>query len=204
MAKELKLKGAKVKPPVSPKTPKPKTPKPKAPKPKTSAPKTSAPKTPSPKMPTQKMPTQKLPTMAARCAGFIDVLRTTANISRAAREAGISPSTAYRRRNSVLSFAALWDAALAEALDAIEEVVIDRVRNGVTKPVFYGGKEVGAVRQYSDQLAMFVLKSKRPEIYNRPSTPHDAVRRDYDHMTEAEAEAEFDHKIDQLKARSGG
>jgi hypothetical protein len=140
--------------------------------------------------------------MAARCAGFIDVLRTTANISRAAREAGLSSSTVYRRRATNISFATLWDAALAEALDAVEEDVIDRVRNGVLKPVFYGGKEIGAVRQYSDQLAMFVLKSKRPEIYNRASTaPQDAVQLDYDQMTEAEAEAEFDHKIGQIKAR---
>jgi hypothetical protein len=196
MAQEPKLKDTTAKPPLLPQAPKRKTPTTKKPNPKK-----QASKKPATKKPNSKKSTSKKPTMAARSAGFIDVLRTTANISRAARESGLSSSTVYRRRATNISFATLWDAALAEALDAVEEVVIDRVRNGVIKPVFYGGKEIGAVRQYSDQLAMFVLKSKRPEIYNRPTTPQDAVQVDYDHMTEAEAEAEFDHKMDQIKAR---
>jgi hypothetical protein len=39
----------------------------------------------------------------------------------------------------------------------------------VEKPVFFGGKQVGTVRNYSDALAMFMLKAKRPEVYARLS-----------------------------------
>jgi hypothetical protein len=31
--------------------------------------------------------------------------------------------------------------------------------------VFQGGEEVGQVREYSDSLAMFVLKGRLPEVY---------------------------------------
>ncbi len=137
----------------------------------------------------------------ARRAGFIEVLRRTANVSRAAREAGMSTTTAYRERKTVASFSAQWDAALAEALDAIEEAVIGRVRDGVKKPVFFGGKVVGAVQNYSDQLSMFILRSKRPEIYNRPAGPTGGAFSDPDTLTEADAEAEFDRRMARLKAR---
>ena len=137
-----------------------------------------------------------LPSMAVRRTCFIELLRRTANVSRAAREAGLVSSTVYRQRAKSKSFAADWDNAVAEALDALEESVMERVRDGVSRPIFYGGEQVGTVRQYSDQLAMFVLKSKRPEIYNR--LPHPVA--EADEMTEAEAEAEFDRRMARLKA----
>ncbi len=137
-----------------------------------------------------------LPSMAVRRTCFIELLRRTANVSRAAREAGLASSTVYRQRARLKAFAAEWDNAVAEALDALEESVIDRVRDGVSRPVFYAGEQVGTVRQYSDQLAMFVLKSKRPEIYNR--LPHPVA--ETDEMSEAEAQAEFDRRMARLKA----
>lgn len=137
----------------------------------------------------------KLPSIAVRRTCFIEMLRKTANVSRSAREAGLASSTVYRQRARSKSFAADWDNAVAEALDALEESVIQRVRDGTEKPVYFGGEQVGTVRQYSDQLAMFILKSKRPEIYNRaPQAVAEA-----DEMTEAEAEAEFERRMARLK-----
>jgi hypothetical protein len=186
-----------------PKKPSPKVraPKAKAPTPKGQKPKDL--KKPSKPEPTSKAK-KKGPTMAARRAGFLDVLRRTANISRAARESGICASTAYRHRHASASFAAQWDAAIAEALDSLEEAIFDRVRDGVTRPVFYGGKEIGAVQHYSERLSMFVLKSKRPEIYNRPAMAPDSGFVDRDLLTETEAEAEFDRHLSQIKARQNG
>jgi hypothetical protein len=191
-----------------PKTPSPKTPAAKTPVAKTRATKAKATKAKAPKGTTKAETTSKAqkkgPTMAARRAGFLDVLRRTANISRAARESGICTSTAYRHRHTNTSFAAQWDAAVAEALDSLEEAIFDRVRDGVTRPVFYGGKEIGAVQHYSERLSMFVLKSKRPEIYNRPATATETGFVDRDLLTETEAEAEFDRHLAQIKARQNG
>jgi hypothetical protein len=196
-----------------PKTPSPKAPAAKIPTAKTPAAQTRATKAKAPKATASNRPTKaettskakkKGPTMAARRAGFLDVLRRTANISRAARESGICTSTAYRHRHTNTSFAAQWDAAVAEALDSLEEAIFDRVRDGVTRPVFYGGKEIGAVQHYSERLSMFVLKSKRPEIYNRPATATETGFVDRDLLTETEAEAEFDRHLAQIKARQNG
>jgi hypothetical protein len=110
---------------------------------------------------------RKLPSAAVRRACFLEVLRRTANVSRAAREAGLATSTLYAQRARSATFAADWDAAVAEALDALEEELVHRVRHGVEKPVFYAGQQVGSMRQYSDALAMFILKARRPEVYGR-------------------------------------
>lgn len=139
--------------------------------------------------------TDKAPSMAVRKACFLSQLRRSANVSRAAREAGLAHSTAYRQRARSKTFAAEWDDAIAEALDTLEEAILARVRDGVPKPVFYGGEQIGTVHQYSDPLAMFVLKSKRPEIYNRE--PHAFTQAD--DLTEVEAMAEFDRRMARLK-----
>jgi hypothetical protein len=86
---------------------------------------------------------------------------------------------------------------LAEALDALEDAVMDRVINGVVKPVFHGGKQVGEFRTYSDAMAMFVLRSKRPEIYNRTASASAPSPAD---MTEEEAEAEMNRRLERLRS----
>ena len=60
--------------------------------------------------------------------------------------------------------------AMAFALDQLEEALLSRAREGVAKPVHFQGKEVGAVRTYSDQLAMFLLKARRPEVFGDADT----------------------------------
>ncbi len=140
------------------------------------------------------------PSMVARRAHFLEILRQTANVSRAARDAGIPSSTLYGQRVRLAGFARAWDLAMAEALDTLEEVLIARARDGVEKPVFYGGEVKGSVRVYSDQLAMFLLRARRPEIYDRlpPQPGAPATTRE---MTEAEAGAEFELRLKKVRER---
>lgn len=132
---------------------------------------------------------------------FIEVLRQTANVSRAAREAGIPSSTLYRQRARFAAFARQWDEAMNEALDMLEEVLIERARDGVEKPVYYGGEQRGTVRVYSDTLGMFMLRAKRPEIYNRGTVSPQAPE-PIEEMTEAEAKAEFERLLARAQGRS--
>lgn len=106
--------------------------------------------------------------IAARRGDFLRHLARTANVSKSARSAGISTSTLYRHRAKTPSFAEQWDAALAAGLDELEQLVMERAKHGVERPVYFGGKKIGAIRSYSDALAMFVLRAKRPEIYGAP------------------------------------
>lgn len=138
-----------------------------------------------------------MPSIAVRRACFLEVLRSTANVSRAARESGLASSMVYGQRSRNAAFAQAWDLALAEALDGVEETMIARARDGVEKPVFFRGEQVGAIRQYSDALGMFILRAKRPEVYARIVV--DAPARLPDEMTEAEARVEVERRLDRLR-----
>lgn len=102
---------------------------------------------------------------------FLEALAELGQVRAAARVAGVSPQSAYRLRRRSPEFAVAWQEAMDQALDALEETLLDRAINGVEKPVFYGGKSCGSVRQYSDALAMFLLRARRPETYGRVFSP---------------------------------
>lgn len=144
---------------------------------------------------------RKAPSPAVRRACFLEVLRRTANVSRAAREAGLASSTVYAQRARSASFAAEWDAAVTEALDALEEELVQRVRHGVEKPVFYGGQQVGSVRHYSDALAMFILKARRPDVYGRVIAERAlaAEQGENEEPSQQEARAEVMRRIERLR-----
>ncbi|MBB5719610.1 hypothetical protein FHR23_002558 [Stakelama sediminis] len=152
-------------------------------------------------MAAKKRQAAKAPGLAVRKACFLEVLRQTGNVSRAAREAGLTSGTVYRHRARFAKFAADWDAAINESLDTLEAELLERARNGVEKPVYFRGELVGSVRTYSDTLAMFMLKARRPEVYDRlggHATPM-GVRG----MTQEEAKAEVLRRLDRL-AEAGG
>lgn len=78
---------------------------------------------------------------------FLDKLRKSGSVTAAARFAKVTRQSAYDMRARDAVFAAAWDSAVEEALDAIEEAVHRRAKKS------------------SDQLAMFLLRSHRPGIY---------------------------------------
>lgn len=96
---------------------------------------------------------------------FIASLSETGNITLAARVAGISRQAAYNAKESDESFASAWAEAEDVAADLLEEEARKRAVDGTPEPVYYKGQMVGAVRRYSDNLLMFLLKSRRPEKF---------------------------------------
>ena len=78
---------------------------------------------------------------------FLSALKLKPNVSLAADAAGIERTTAYYWRNNSPEFAAAWDQAIDRSLDELEESVFTRAKNT------------------SDVLAIFLLKSHRPERY---------------------------------------
>lgn len=120
-------------------------------------------------------PARAKQSMAVRRKRFLALLADSGNVSRAARGAGISTSALYRYRTGNAGFAKLWDDAIDVAMDELENALLERARDGVERPVYFAGKKVGAVRTYSDALGMFLLKAKRPDVYNRLKPPTDEV-----------------------------
>lgn len=106
-------------------------------------------------------------------AAFIAALRDTPNIAAAARAAGMNRQYVYEARKADPIFAVAWDDALEEAVDAVEAEAFRRATQGTRRGVYYKGSRVGSYREFSDGLAMFILKAHRGSKYrDKVSTEH--------------------------------
>ena len=94
---------------------------------------------------------------AQREAIFLRTLAETVNVSNAVRASGLSSASVYRRRDTVDTFREAWAAALRQGYVRLETEMLGRALNGVRKPVWYAGKKVGSVLEYSDRLALSLL-----------------------------------------------
>jgi hypothetical protein len=104
-------------------------------------------------------------------APFLAALAATGNVSSAVVAADVSRAFVYAERQRDEAFAALWNAALDEAADALEFEARRRAVEGWEEPVFgslgqgHGSGEIGTVRKYSDTLLIFLMKGANPEKY---------------------------------------
>ncbi len=96
---------------------------------------------------------------------FLASYRKCGNITKAAKATRVDRSTVYARRESDPEFEKAMLAAQEEAVDLLEEEARRRAADGSVKPVFYQGKQVATVREYSDTLLIVLLKANRPEKY---------------------------------------
>ncbi|HXV74493.1 MAG TPA: hypothetical protein VD713_07170 [Sphingomonadales bacterium] len=107
---------------------------------------------------------------------FLKALAASGVVAVAARAVGLAASGAYQARAQDKIFAREWDAALEEALDALEAELRRRAMTGTRKPVFYRGKKCGSVRTYSDRLGMFLLKRRRPHLFSEEGNGRSPAR----------------------------
>lgn len=92
---------------------------------------------------------------------FLTVLSETCNVTRAAAEAGIDVSYAYRRRKAHAGFRAAWIEAIAAAYQRLELVLLDRAFNGTEKVVKRANGSEERMLEYSNQLGLTLLKMHR-------------------------------------------
>ncbi len=95
---------------------------------------------------------------------FIARLSKTGVVTVSARFAKISRKTAYLHRAEDDNFAGLWEDALAESADLLEEEARRRAYTGVVTPKTIAGEAVN-VREYSDTLLIFLLKGAKPDKF---------------------------------------
>jgi hypothetical protein len=100
---------------------------------------------------------------------FIEALAATKCVDEACRRVGMSDTSAYELRNRPCgkAFAKAWDIALETLLDRVEQCAVERSINGVARPIFYKGEQVGEYRHYDERLTMFLLRSRRPARYGK-------------------------------------
>lgn len=96
---------------------------------------------------------------------FLEALRKCGTVRHACQAAGVVRSTAYRAKEADATFAAQWDEALADGVDLLEAEARRRAVEGVEKPVFQGGVQVGVIREFSDTLLLALLRAHRPEKF---------------------------------------
>ena len=106
---------------------------------------------------------------AARQIAFIEALAETACVDTAACRVGMTTQSAYRlrRRECAKAFRRAWDNALDYALHRLEQAAMGRALNGVPRPIFYKGEQVGEYREYDERLTMFLLRSRRPQRFGK-------------------------------------
>lgn len=98
---------------------------------------------------------------------FLNNLRLGYSVSKAARAAGVAPRTVMEWKAEDADFASEWELAYSEGTDLLEDEALRRAKDGVDRPVFQGGIQVGVVREYSDTLATLMLHGRRPEKFNK-------------------------------------
>ena len=118
---------------------------------------------------------------AERQIAFIEALADTGCVEDACRAVGMSDSSAYRlrRQPNALSFREAWDIAESLSAPRLDQAVRSRCINGVPRPIFYKGEQVGEWRHFDERLAMFLLRHHRPQRYGHwkerqiPLAPND-------------------------------
>jgi molybdopterin-guanine dinucleotide biosynthesis protein len=92
---------------------------------------------------------------------FLSVLADTCNVTRAAAEAKVSVSAAYRRRKTDAAFRSAWLDAIAAAYQRLELVLLERVFVGTEKIVRRKDGSEERMIEYPNQLALTLLKMHR-------------------------------------------
>lgn len=87
------------------------------------------------------------------------------HVANACKAINMRRATVYEWRDQDSEFADRWDDIVESKLDDLEHEGHRRAYDGTVRPVFYQGVECGGVREYSDSLLMFILKTGRPETY---------------------------------------
>lgn len=96
---------------------------------------------------------------------FLEALTQTANVTAAAELAGVSRRALYKWRNANEDFARAWNEALELGLDALEDALMVRAKDGTTRPIYQQGKLVGHEQQFDNRAAEFILERRRPEVW---------------------------------------
>ncbi|MFL6762017.1 MAG: hypothetical protein ACJ8FB_05605 [Sphingomicrobium sp.] len=100
---------------------------------------------------------------------FIETLAHSKCVDEACRSVGMSDTSAYALRGKPCgaAFRRAWFAAMDCQMQRVEQSSIERSINGVPRPIFYKGEQVGEWRHYDERLTMFLLRSRRPARYGK-------------------------------------
>jgi len=92
---------------------------------------------------------------------FLVALATCCNVKLAAKMAKVGTSAAYVRRQKNAAFRAAWETALATGYAQLELMLLERALHGVEKIVIARDGTKTVMREYSDRVALALLRMHR-------------------------------------------
>lgn len=104
-------------------------------------------------------------TPSQRKRAFLLAYAEIGTVLHAAEAAGVSRRQHQRWVHEDAEYAAAFADAKAEVIEVYERELHRRAVEGVEKPVWRGGEQVGSIREYSDVLLIFRMKALAPERY---------------------------------------
>lgn len=112
----------------------------------------------------QQRPCRRTDFTKAKAAKFIAVLADSCNVSLAARTIKRSIGNVYVHRQKDAEFRAAWDQALAIGYSRLEMMMLERALHGVEKLVVLKSGETRVMREYSDRVALSLLRLHRENV----------------------------------------
>lgn len=100
-----------------------------------------------------------------KLSAFCTALTETCNVGKACKAVDIARQTAYRWRDEIPAFAEAWDRAMRVGVSALEDEAHRRAFDGIDKPIVHQGVVMDTCKEYSDTLAIFLLKAHAPDKY---------------------------------------
>jgi len=143
---------------------------------------------------------------AERQIAFVEKLADCGSVTAACAHVGMSRESVrkLRRRPYGRAFRDACDAALDCGYADLEQAAMERAKNGVVRPVFFHGEQVGEWRHFDERLAMFLLRFRRrhrfgPEADGLPRPLHGLPGYDPDEQWPFDPEGELDGSLDALE-----
>lgn len=132
---------------------------------------------------------------------FLEAFRDTGMVTAACEAASVARSAVYDARQKDEAFALAWHDVEEETTEQMEREAFRRGVEGVERPVYQGGKRVGAVRDFSDTLLIFMLKARKPEKYRERYDVNHSGRVDIGGLTPERLRAMSDEELADLERR---
>jgi len=100
----------------------------------------------------------------AMAGKFVAVIAETCNVTLAAQAIKRSISSVYKQRSTNATFRAAWDAALTVGYSQLEMMMLERALHGVEKTVVARDGTTTVMREYSDRVALTLLRMHRESV----------------------------------------
>lgn len=97
----------------------------------------------------------------AKAKAFLQHLRISCNVAASCRKAGVGETAVYNRRKIDAAFRAEWGAAIAEAVDRLEILLLERAMKGTRVEKRARDGAVIKTVQYPDRIALALIRANK-------------------------------------------